>query len=62
MEFSKLVKDYKEKVKILIKKHEDVLRNLNAKVKEIRLLTSEKDPEIAFLAKLSSISETVNSR
>jgi len=49
-------------VKNLIKKHEDALRNLNAKVKEMRLLTSDKDPELIFLAKLTAISEAVNAR
>ena len=62
MQCSKLAKDYKEKIKNLIKKHEDALKNLNAKVKDIKLPTSDKDPELVFLAKLSSISEIVNSR
>lgn len=56
MESLKLTKDYKDKIKNLIKKHEDALRHLDAYVRDKDLPSSDKDKELIFLKKLVGIS------
>lgn len=62
MECAKLTTGYKDKVKQLVKKHEDALRHLDSPVREMRLPLHERDPELVFLNKLVAIGETVNKR
>jgi hypothetical protein len=58
----KETKDYKDKVRNLIKRNEEALRSLDANNKEVRLPVNDKDAEIIFLMKLSGIVEVVNGR
>lgn len=60
MECNKLTKHYKEKIKTLVKKHEDALRNLEAKYTPTRLPSQDKDNELIFLAELVSLTTTIN--
>ena len=49
MECSKISKNYKDRVKNLIKKNEDALRQLDARFSPVRLPVHEKDTELLFL-------------
>jgi len=60
--YMKETKDYKDKIKNLIKRNEEALRNLDINMKEVRLPANDKDEEIIFLMKLSGIVEVVNGR
>jgi hypothetical protein len=60
--YVKEIKDYKDKIKNLIKKHEDGLRHLEANFKEVRLPNSDKDEEMNFLLRLAGEVEIINGR
>ena len=55
MECAKLTKDYKDKIKSLVKKHEDALRHLNSPIRNVKLPSSDRDSELIFLNKLVGI-------
>lgn len=56
MECGKLTEQYKDKIKNLIKKHEDVLRQLDSPLRDLKLPATHKDPEMIFLNNLVKIS------
>jgi len=62
MECNKLTKHYKEKIKSLIKKHEDALKGLEAKFTPTRLPSQDKDNELLFLAELVSLTTLINNQ
>jgi len=62
MECNKLTKHYKEKIKSLIKKHEDALKSLEAKFTPTRLPSQDKDNELLFLAELVSLTTLINNQ
>lgn len=62
MEFCNLADRYKSKLKNLIAKHEEALRNLGIFFKEARLPENERDSELTYLKDLKRLVEVVNSK
>ena len=62
MEFCNLADRYKSKLKNLIAKHEEALRNLGVFFREVRLPENERDGELAYLRELKKLVEAVNSK
>lgn len=62
MECRKLSKNYKDKIKNLVKKHEDILRRFDFPLRDMKLPSEEKDSELIFLNKLVATSDKINNR